>query len=62
LDRVCPTVWVDTGRSSFLWIDEGDNNILFDKVDLDDYVSSMGSEEENGEMRLMVNFLNNIMN
>jgi hypothetical protein len=31
-----------------LWLDGGDNNILFDKVDPDDYVSSMGSKEESG--------------
>jgi hypothetical protein len=31
-----------------LWLDEGDNNILFDRVDPDDNVISVGSEEERG--------------
>jgi hypothetical protein len=32
-----------------LWLDEGDKNIFFDKVDPDDYVSSVGSKEEHGQ-------------
>jgi hypothetical protein len=31
-----------------LSLDEGDNNILFDRVDPDDYVSSISYEEERG--------------
>jgi hypothetical protein len=31
-----------------LWLDEGDNNTLFNKIDPDDYLSYVDSEEERG--------------
>jgi hypothetical protein len=38
------TLW----EKLILWLDEGDNDILFNKPDPDDYVSSVDSKEERG--------------
>jgi hypothetical protein len=46
LESVCLAVCVGTQGKLILWLDEGDNNILFDRVDPNDYVSYVGSEGE----------------